>query len=387
MNIILVSLVSEQTIPNILAIHYFKPDEVLFISSEKMEAMNKTSAILKTLERLGLNYKSDPVVVKEDSILDCHKKLNKRIEGKEDADFLVNLTGGTKIMSIAAYEFFRQEYKCKMIYIPIPKNKFITPFPIKSPDKPVTLDLRLDVVQYLIAYGLKVLNEEKLKKYKDEASHRRELSEYIVKHYQNIKALFSWLYEQLSPYRNKNRCSFNEKFKDATFEESQFLEKFGFAYHDSTVSKELTRSEIKYLTGGWLEEFCFNIISEFIGKGIDDAVIGLRIKNNLGEENEFDVMFTKDNSLYFVECKSLDHPEDRSTYALYKIGALQKDFGLKVKCFFVTTSQDILKDKEIKESIRARAEQFKTKVIAPDEVIRLKEKISEELHIKQEEIA
>jgi hypothetical protein len=41
MKTILISLVSDQTIPNILAIHYFNPDELLFISTMEMEKKRK----------------------------------------------------------------------------------------------------------------------------------------------------------------------------------------------------------------------------------------------------------------------------------------------------------------------------------------------------------
>jgi len=53
---------------------------------------------------------------------------------------------------------------------------------------------------------------------------------------------------------------------------------------------------------------------------------------------------------------------------LYKIGALQKEFGLKVNSFLVTTSPYILKNGELRQSVKARAEQFKTVVITPEEI-------------------
>lgn len=36
-----VCLISDQTIPNILSIAHFKPDEVLFVSTEEMEKKKK----------------------------------------------------------------------------------------------------------------------------------------------------------------------------------------------------------------------------------------------------------------------------------------------------------------------------------------------------------
>lgn len=60
-----------------------------------------------------------------------------------------------------------------MIYIPIPKNEFIIPFPKKSPGKPTELALRLSAVHYLTAYGLDVVNKAKLKGYQEEAIRRK----------------------------------------------------------------------------------------------------------------------------------------------------------------------------------------------------------------------
>jgi hypothetical protein len=384
MKTILISLVSDHTIPNILAIHHFKPDELLFISTTKMEKKNKVSAILMTLDRLDLGYKSDSIIVIEDSILDCHKKIGEWIEGKEDAEFVVNLTGGTKIMSIAAYEFFK-DYSSKMIYVPIPKNEFIVPFPKKRPGKPVKLDLRLSVIEYLTAYGLTVVNESHLNRYREEAIGRKELSKWIAENYNNLQNLLKRLCGILRDCRSKKQFILKGEFFGATREEKQLLSKLNFVYDEGSVFKKIDKSEINYLTGGWLEEFCFVKVSELVGQGIDDAVIGLQIKNRLGRDNEFDIMFTKDNALYFIECKSLDQHEDKNADALYKIGALQKEFGLRIASFFVTTSPHILKkDGRIRESIQARAEQFKTTMVPPYKVNQFGEILVGSLKIQTE---
>ncbi|MBI5745578.1 MAG: DUF1887 family protein [Nitrospirae bacterium] len=333
MKTILISLISEQTIPNILAIHHFMPDELLFITTEGMERKDKASSILETIDRVGLRYKgrSSKIIVQEDSIIDCHERLDQWMEekgGRKDSGFVVNLTGGIKIMSIAAYEYFK-DYSSKMIYIPIPKNEFIAPFPKKNPGKPTPLLLRLGVIYYLTAYGLKVVNEAKLEGYKQEARERRELSEWIVESYDGLKNLLTFLSKNLREHRNDKEFYFSGDFSGANEVEEEFLRRLNFTYSKNSLSKRLIRPEIRYLTGGWLEEYCFNKVLELLDNGIDDVVIGLKLINKHGRDNEFDVMFTKDNALYFIECKSLDLDFDESTDALYKIGALQKEFGLR----------------------------------------------------------
>lgn len=379
-----VCLVSKQTIPNILGIYHFKPAEILFITTEDMENKNKVSSILKTLNRLELNYNSraSKIIVQEDSILDCHKQIEKWIEGKENLEFVINLTCGTKIMSIAAYEYFK-DYNSKVIYIPIPKNEFIVPFPKKSPGKPTKLTLRLSVVEYLTAYGLDVVNEAKLKRYEEEAKNRKELTKWLVKNYDKLKNILIWLSGKLRQHRDEKEIKFEGNFSGANKVEIELMKKYKFNMNGQFISKRLNRSEIRYWTGGWLEEFCFNNVIEFVNKGIDNVVIGLKMKNLLGRDNEFDVMFTKENALYFVECKSLDQHDDKEINVLYKIGALQKDFGLKVKSLLVTTSPYILKNGEIRQSVKARAEQFKTTIIPPAEVANFKRFLIQELKLKE----
>ncbi|MCL6584840.1 MAG: DUF1887 family protein [bacterium] len=420
MSRVLVSLVSEQPIPNILAIHHFKPDELLFISTQKMENQCKTSSILKTLELLELgDYQKDnkfhKILVQEDSILDCYQRLdewiNKSGKGKEEVEFVVNLTCGTKIMSFAAYEFFR-DYNNKMIYVPIAKNEFIVPFPKKSAGQPTALNLRLKVIEYLTAYSLKVLNNKNLDTCRQEAKERKELSKWMVENYNQIENLLHWLYSKLGNHRNKKNFELTDTFDKPTQEERAFLGRFGFSLSNEegsqrlTISKKLTKSQIRYLTGGWLEEYCFNSLLELHEQGlIDDVQIGLHLEKFHGQEadygqgqlsrqpgqpegksvcrqaaegqksnneNEYDCLFTKDNALYFVECKSLPQDKGETKSTLYKIEALQQNFGLKVNSFLVTASSP-------SEDL---AKRFKSEIISLSELGQLKEKIAQKIRAK-----
>jgi len=383
-----VCLVSEQTVPNILSVYHFKPNEILFITTSKMKKLNKTAHILDTLSQVGLSLKSHEVEVKEDSILDCKRKLDEWVVGKEGAHFSVNLTGGTKIMSIAAYEFFK-DFNSEMIYIPVGENAFLTifsKFSKKAEDEKTPLSLRLNVTNYLAAYGLKVTNQKKLTSNQNDALQRKELSEWIVTNYEDTKPFLEYFSENLREHRDKSaRYNFETEYIPKHNAEKELFKLAGFEYKNATYSKQLTQSEIIYLTGGWLEEYCYNEIVKFHKKGIDDVVLGI-IPEAKGRKNEFDVMFTKDNALYTVECKSLDQNDDKKTEALYKIGALQKDFGLQVKSFFVSTSPHILsKDGEIRQSVAARAEQFRTDVITHHKVKDFGKVIAKKLNLNTKE--
>lgn len=378
----MVSLVSEQTVPNILAIWQFKPEKLLFLSTAKMEREEKVRHILATVNRrfeksykIGENAQS--IIVLEDSLFQCLRNLEEWIQGKEDEDFIVNLTGGTKLMSIAVFEFFKN-YESKMIYIPLNKNEYISPFPIRSP-KPKPLDGRLTVEEYICAYGLNVMNVDKIERSKKAASQRKDISLWIVNHYKDIQDVLAFLGNELREARKKklDKFPFKKEYACHHVLEKEFLLKMEFHHGNSGYAKTLSKEDIHYLTGGWLEEFCFNAVYALLGNLTDDVVSNIQIRNSQGRDNEFDVMFTSRNALYFIECKSMEqkHLGEKQSEGfddfLYKIGALQKEFGLRVESYLVTNSSGIVhKTGEIRQALRERAEQFKTQIVGPDDVIR-----------------
>jgi len=380
---VLVSMVSDHSIPNVLLIHHVKPDQLLFISTPEMEKKGKVPSILQSLQLGHLDYSNtaDVLVVDNDDIDNIQRELGRWIVGQEDAEFLVNITCGTKVMSIAAYDFFK-DYGCSIGYMPIGQNNFLTIFPKKVGRQSEVIPTRLTVMEYLAAYGLRVKNEKRLSVYKREAEQRAGISRWIVLHYPEVENLLKWFSRNLREARDNKSFTLSECYRSPSDADRELLRRLNFEYKNGVVRKDIPRTELKYLTGGWLEEYCFNEIISMVGSGIDDAELGLKVLNEQGRDNELDVMFTRDNVLYFVECKSLDQQDDpRQSRALYKIGALQKEFGLTVQSFLVTTAPDIMRGNRIRESVKARGEQFHTVIIPPDKVRRFAEELKCSIHL------
>jgi len=115
MSKVLVTLVSEQTIPNVEFIREMEDqvDRFLFISTERMEKVGNRQWILDTV-KLDQEKVLDPLIVDAFSFEDIEEKL---IQAVNDEDtYIVNLTGGTKIMSLAVYEFFKT-LRSEMFYL------------------------------------------------------------------------------------------------------------------------------------------------------------------------------------------------------------------------------------------------------------------------------
>ena len=103
---ILVNLISDQTIPNVEFIKDFgsKVDAYLFITSQSMENRGIRAWITDTC-RIPKEKILEPVLVNEFSFKDIETKLNERVNDEDE--YYLNLTGGTKIMVIAVFEFFK----------------------------------------------------------------------------------------------------------------------------------------------------------------------------------------------------------------------------------------------------------------------------------------
>jgi hypothetical protein len=103
----LVCLVGEQPIPNLLPIREFQPDKVILVFSERTK---KVSDNLKNL--FGKRQTEFLKVSNPYDIIGCENELQEFLKSKfsdaKESEFAFNLTGGTKPMSLAAYNLARR---------------------------------------------------------------------------------------------------------------------------------------------------------------------------------------------------------------------------------------------------------------------------------------
>ncbi len=108
---------------------------------------------------------------------------------------------------------------------------------------------------------------------------------------------------------------------------TNFLDHVGFI---PLVEGYLNRSELEYLTGGWFEEYVYYLVKRHIQP--QDLSIGVRIsRNGVRHNNELDVVFTKGNKLFVIECKTGVQTERMFNEIVYKLCAI-KEALLGVSC-------------------------------------------------------
>lgn len=251
MNKTIVSIISEQTIPNYLFIKemFIPGDELMFIASQK------------TAERISwikgvLNYNlcdSIDVVFErigdEENWSEIIRQVGSKLSDKKR--YAVNLTGGTKFMALAVQSVFSQ-YAADFYYIPYPKNEIIW---AKEQNQFVApIERRVTVEEYTNLYNTRLRNQHQPCFEKDYTISF--FDRFVYENETEFLSKFDYeILNLLRNYRNDKKLIVDDvenKAKDGKHPMinglSEFLAKISFP----NVSGELSKDEVQYLTGGWL---------------------------------------------------------------------------------------------------------------------------------------
>lgn len=350
------SIISDQTIPNIQVINEFRDEntEYMMLSTPSMQHKGVDTWIAQACT-------ISPTVIicnNEYDLSDIEKQIASKDYSQYD-QLTINLTGGTKLMSMAVFNYFAKFPHCKMVYVPTPKREkpcYKEIFP-QTAIKEFTAPLNIN--DYLNGYGynyktgkLSGLSIEYSKAFCDFFCHT-DMSQYD-------EAMLL-----LRKYRNKG--------KGVTKEEDFQRVKPLLTDSHFTPQEEgkLSDVEVQYLTGGWFEEYVYFRIKEELGIADDCIVTGALLTRNtmksneklyeqlLGEElttthetaNEFDVMFVYHSTLFVIECKTsiinkIADPagsgrlkeENILGKTIYQVDSLKNKLGLYASAYIFTLS-------------------------------------------------
>lgn len=311
MKTLLISLVSDQTLPNVQLIKELKKEvtDYLFVSTEKMERMGCRRWIGKAASIDKDNFNLYHIVVKEFSFDDIAQKLDDFDFSKFDR-LILNLTGGTKVLTIASHDYFKQ-LGAEVYYVTGYDNAFIKIFPGRF--KQINhFSSKITIAEYLYAYGFTFKESKKSK-----------IDELYTNQLYNkfMENEFSDFFEELLFLRSKRTSGIKSLAKTKTIV-TGFLEYINYIPMEAG---RLSSYEVKYLTGDWLEEYVGNKIKDELNLSDDEILVGVTLykelsqqqSNNveklLGEgvqltdnspDNEFDVMFVYNNKFFTIECKT-----------------------------------------------------------------------------------
>lgn len=330
----LVSLVSEKTIPNVELIKEFKDviQRLIFVTTPAMEKNGQTEWII---DAAGVReVPSDRIIVNPFDPKDIENKLRSHSFGETD-EFIVNITGGTKLMSLIVHSVFR-DLGARIYYVTGQGKSYLKIFPLIGKDHFV-MEQNITLDEYLTAYGFKIEKRDQ------ECAYSRDYLESFLKKYLDAKAEHFDALNGLRTLRSKKGK------KPIKIKDQGIVELIDYFNFHTEGDGELTKQEINFLTGEWFEWLTYIRVKNDLSLDMSEIGLGYKLYKG-GVLNEMDVMFVKDNKLYTIECKTgitvTEITEDGKTKKrnllgeiIYKSDSLQNKLGLFVNTSVFTLSK------------------------------------------------
>lgn len=343
MNKIHLVLISAQAVPNITPIldERFRPDRVIMLVSRDMEA--RADCLEKIYRPRGIKTERWPI----ENAWDVEHIRNRVMEllcEYERHDITLNATGGTKPMSIAAYEVFRNEKKA-IFYVHPEKDRLIWMHP--NDRESVDLADRIRLKEYLMAYGADTVNETHKggvpRSLRDLTA---ELIEHIEAYAPALGSLNYYAARANNPRLRSPEIDGNFNGHHAFWSLVELFEHAGLLRQERRRLVFNDEDARFIVNGGWLElhayACCLNLKKSL---GIQDVGHSIEVTRRQGSDtvpNEMDVALLRDNRLYLLECKTKllkggDRHHDEGAEVLYKLDSLRDLIGgLQAKAMLVS---------------------------------------------------
>lgn len=312
---------------------YEEGDSLMFISAKDTEDdLDFLSSIWKVP-----NENIEEILLRRDNDEDAYELICRSVipHLHKETNYCVNLAGGTRYMALAVQQIF-EKFNTKYFYVNIEDNKIVETIYDDSiydnDDRFYPIQHRMQVKEYLDIHELENDLSERQMPVRSEM-YTQAIYDIFTK--VGVDSSDMYVLSQLREYRNKKSQTRISLMEHPTSPKgkpvpnlSQFLRKIHF--QESTPGF-LQQDEVVYITGGWLEEYIYNFVKKLVRP--DDIVLGVHIyKKNLPQHNnELDVVFTKNNQLFVMECKTGFVSDRMFNEVVYKCCAL-KEALLGVSC-------------------------------------------------------
>ncbi|MGB9617842.1 MAG: Card1-like endonuclease domain-containing protein [Desulfomonilaceae bacterium] len=369
-----VCLISAQPIPNLLPLLLERPQKAIFLVSTEMTA--QAERLKRVVQPRGIAVACQEIPAYDfDEVSNICEEILKRHEDPNDGPLVLNVTGGTKIAALAAFQVFYFADR-RIIYLDTSHNRLMDLAPANR-SMPVEDNL-VKVRDYLTAYGMNPVENKN-----NTQSRRREglddLVNLLVKNDGLLSRLNSAIDRCESQDKSYANISLNELGAGAE-ELAGLLERCGAAKRTTSTNLHVSSPEkIFFCQGGWLEEYAYWTVKALGMKGLD-LVMNMTIewdeKGRRPTENEFDVLFTHLNRLHLISCKTANPARKtdsgvKATEALNELDALaERAGGLFGKAMLVSA-------RRLRDADRERAKKMKIKLVDGNEVLKLKEHLRE----------
>jgi hypothetical protein len=339
MKTVAVCSVSQQTVPVILFCKEMMAlrdiQHIYLLVSNDMQPQvtrilqaSEEIARIHTIITLDNPYQIQPIISTLDKVFNA-SQFN-------DVTFLVDLTCGTKIMSIAQYKFFTD--LSSELYYQSRGNAYRKLHPANQ-RKEQHFSYHIPLEKYINAYGGTLKCEQ--------ATRSREV----------LDAMYRWYVtdDNGSILSRLHSCAEKEFEKCSNNRKIPFFDPFSvpglcdFCTLAGITTNQLTFDDTRYLCGGWFEEYLY----VHAAKSGRECALSSKVSREGTTHNEFDVMMVENNCLYIIEAKTnFGGTTSLHNDALYKIKALEHFFGIRAHSIIATLDTDRIYRKAYKDRLK-----------------------------------
>jgi hypothetical protein len=320
---ILVCLISRQTMQNLLPILQYRPQRVVFLSTKEEDDSRKN---LEPILRAHQIPYDAPLYVDAYAPDSTAQECQHVVDRYGAANLMANVTGGTKVMSLAAFRVFSAvDIPC--LYTDTEHKRLLFLHPDKRETEP--LDTRVGVLTYLQAHG--------------QAAHTRgpdsrfsspQLAVFIGQHISEIDPFLSRLRYEIhaAPHQLIFRFSLDGQQRNAAAAEllqrathAGVLDAQRHGAHELEVHFRSEKAR-RYLDGDWLEDLVFDAVQK---AGFESCATNIALPwrdNQQKEMNEIDVAVVHNLRFFYLSCKTRSDPAEIKNH-LYELNTLSKLAG------------------------------------------------------------
>jgi len=307
---------------NVLPVLMYRPKRVILFTTPQ------ENYCADNLEKL---FKSKKIIVARKDNLNAYdyitfkEVVKKELEKHNDSVWL-NVTGGTKLMALAAYEAFVEKNN-NIIYCDTEHSKIISLYPQYNLYE---LEANISINDYLLSYGYEIVET------KDTANEQDylELFHFVQRNNKlgSLSNLFKKVRDRLT-VDSMTKPKFTESSSDLVFRFHKNYDNYLLEYGDKT-KRTIKIDYRNFKSGDWLEYFVYFSLKE--NEGLN-PIMGVKIINNEGVENEIDVIVMKNYRLFLISCKT---GKKDNQFDLYQLETLRNiTSGTFGKGIFVTANK------------------------------------------------
>ncbi len=364
-------LVSAQAAPNLLPAldPALKPQAVVLLVTQKMQRQADT--LQAVLTESGIKT-SRLALADEHDFASMELRLQDIASLHDGADIALNLTGGTKLMALAA-QSVADAYGWKMFYVDLDTDEVIWLGKGAAPRQKLTAYLRL--THYLRGYGYTPLAG--VERPQPSAKHTALLESLISQMGSITQPLgqLNYLAQQAEDRRSlatkltpQQQDSRGLDYLLGLFEQAGALQVSGDLVQFSNTA------DLRFVKGGWLEHHVYRTVTALHGElTLRDKAANLAVTDPSGLKNEMDVAFMARNRLYVIECKTarMDnelHPKANDT--LFKLSEICRRVG------GLGTRGMLASYRPVRDSERKLAAALNIELVCGPDLQRLRERVA-----------